>query len=429
MSELVAYLDGVRIGVVAQSAGGSLSFTYDDDHRADPEATPLSLSLPLVRSVHKNRPTRSFLQGLLPDSPGRLTELAREYRTNANNPFALLGHIGRDAAGAVQLLEPGESSDDAAQRQGNVRELSDGDFADLIADLVRNRDTWGKRTEDARWSLPGAQPKVALFRTEGGRWAVPQDSTPTTHILKPAVPPYSDHHINEFMTMAAARALGIHVASDFLETTERGDAVFVAERYDRQQRDARWHRLHQEDLCQALSVPPENKYQSEGGPGVAAITRLLSSLPDAEDRWVNAERFFDALVFSVASLGTDAHAKNYSLLLRRERATLAPLYDLGSHAPYAKGGGAPTLAMSIGGEYVASRIGIDALVDVGVRLGLAREAASARAHEIAGGIVDAYATAGDAARAQLGADPFIDTMVDSIRDYASARGWAQRRPA
>ncbi|MGM7667977.1 HipA domain-containing protein [Microbacterium sp. A93] len=423
-SELFAYLDGEAIGVVEQSAGGALSFTYDDDFRRRRDATPLSLSMPLVRAGHKNKPVRAFLQGLLPDSPGRLAELGREYRVSANNPFALLSHIGRDAAGAVQLLPPGEASADAAERQGDVRELSDTDFAELVADLVRNGDTWGRHADDARWSLPGAQPKVALFRTEKGRWAVPQDSTPTTHILKPAVAPYPDHHINEFMTMAAARALRLHVADDFLVSTERGDAVFVSTRYDRRIEEGRWHRLHQEDFCQALSVPPDMKYQSEGGPGIAAIARLINSLPDAEDRRGNAKQFYEALVFSVASLGTDAHAKNYSLLLQRDRARLAPLYDLGSYAPYlAAGGGNPKIAMSIDGECNVGRISLDALVGAAARLGIDRDWAEMRAHDITDGIVTAYAAAADAAREQLGDDPFVGRVLDSIHEHASSRSW------
>lgn len=423
-SELLVYLDGEAIGVIEQSEGGALSFAYDAEYRVRRDATPLSLSLPLVRARHKNKPVRAFLQGLLPDSPGRLAELAREHHVSANNPFALLSHVGRDAAGAVQLLPPGEASADAAGRQGDLRELSDSDFAELVADLVRNGDTWGRRSDDARWSLPGAQPKVALFRTQEGRWAVPQDSTPTTHILKPAVAPYPDHHINEFMTMAAARALRLHVADDFLVTTERGDAVFVSTRYDRRLEEGRWHRLHQEDLCQALSVPPDKKYQAEGGPGIAAIARLFDALPDAEDRQRNARRFFEALVFSLASLGTDAHAKNYSLLLRRDRATVAPLYDLGSYAPYlSAGGGDPKLAMSIDGEYSVGRIGLDALVGVAKRLGVDGDWAEARVREITGGLVDAYAAAADVARMQLGGDPFIARMLDSIHEYASSCSW------
>lgn len=120
-SELVAYLDGVEIGVFEQSLSGALSFRYDDAYRAQRDATPLSLSLPLVRAAHKNRPARAFLQGLLPDSSGRLAELAREYRVSGGNPFVLLSHVGRDAAGAVQLLPPGEASRDAAVRASSSR--------------------------------------------------------------------------------------------------------------------------------------------------------------------------------------------------------------------------------------------------------------------------------------------------------------------
>lgn len=217
--------------------------------------------MPLVRESHKNRPVRAFLHGLLPDSDGRLAELGREYRVSPNNPFALLAHVGRDAAGAVQILPEGDDSPDAAARHGDVTELDENEFGAVIADVIANRDTWGRRETNVRWSLPGVQPKVALFRTAQGAWAVPNDSTPTTHIIKPAVPPYSNHHINEFMTMSAARHLGLHVANDFMITTDRDDHAFVSERYDRAEHNGRWWRLHQEDFCQAMAVPLLNKYQ------------------------------------------------------------------------------------------------------------------------------------------------------------------------
>ena len=424
MTELCVYLDGGFIGTMHQAPGGNITFTYDDDYRRAPDATPLSLAMPLVRAQHKNRAVRPFLQGLLPDSIGRLEELAREYRVSAENPFALLTHIGRDAAGAVQLLPPDEESPDAARRQGEVTELSDDEFADVIADVIANRETWGRHNPSARWSLPGAQPKIALFRTEHGRWAVPTDSTPTTHILKPAVPPYSDHHLNEFMTMSAARHLGLDVADDFIFTTNRGDAVFVSTRYDRERRGTRWARLHQEDLCQAMSVPPRNTYQEDGGPSVNRIAQLFAGLPSREDRARNTEGFFDSLAFNVAALGTDAHAKNYSLLLRGERATLAPLYDLGSHAAYPSPSGASlTSAMSIDGEYRMSGIGLGHLVSAGRRLGLEAEHAHFRAEQVTGGIVEAYRAAADDARAQLGEHPFIERLVSSITEYAEQRGW------
>lgn len=426
--QLAVFLDGLRVGTLFQTDQGNLTFTYDDEYRRGRAATPLSLSLPLVRAEHRNRPTRAFLQGLLPDSAGRLTDLAREFGVSPRNPFALLAHMGRDAAGAVQILPEGEAGADAASRRGEVNILSDEDFADLVADLISNQDTWGRRgNANARWSLPGAQPKVALFRTASGGWAVPQDSTPTTHIVKPAVPPYSDHHINEFMTMAAARQLGLIVADDFIVTTTRGDHAFVSVRYDRRQVDGVWHRLHQEDLCQAMAVPPEKKYQADGGPGIATIAQFLTSNADATDARDNASRFFDAVVFNVAALGTDAHAKNYSLLLDGDRVTLAPLYDLGSHAPYpVRGDALARLAMSVEGEYRAASINTLSLARTGRRLGLQEARAFDRATEITSGVVDAFGAAAELARTQLGEHEFIERMQDSILHHAQERGWHPR---
>ena len=86
-------------------------------------------------------------------------------------------------------------------------------------------------------------------------------------------------------------------------------------------------------MCQALSVHPSLKYQSDGGPAVGDIADLLNRLP-IEDRDVNAQRFFKALAFNFLIGGTDAHAKNYSLILIGSRAQVSPLYDAASAAPY-----------------------------------------------------------------------------------------------
>jgi serine/threonine-protein kinase HipA len=48
--------------------------------------------------------------------------------------------------------------------------------------------------------------------------------------------------------------------------------------------------------------------------------------------------------------GTDAHAKNYSLLLERDQVRLAPLYDVASALPYAHEREVQ-MAMKLGGDY------------------------------------------------------------------------------
>jgi serine/threonine-protein kinase HipA len=115
-------------------------------------------------------------------------------------------------------------------------------------------------------------------------------------------------------------------------------------------------RIHQEDLCQALGLMPGKKYQEDGGPGipeVVALIRRVSSDPD-----VDVDRFLKANMFNWLIGGTDAHAKNYSLLIGAgDEIRLAPLYDLSSQLAY------PELieqrvSMKIGNHHDIRRVGI-----------------------------------------------------------------------
>lgn len=68
-------------------------------------------------------------------------------------------------------------------------------------------------------------------------------------------------------------------------------------------------------------------------------------------------RFVDALALNWLIAGTDAHAKNYSLLLAGSQVRLAPLYDVASILPYDIDVLGQELAMKIGGEYRLKVIG------------------------------------------------------------------------
>lgn len=137
------------------------------------------------------------------------------------------------------------------------------------------------------------------------------------------------------------------------------------------------------------------KYQNEGGPGVASVSKLLREVmaPDiAEDAvW----RFADALIWNWLIAGTDAHAKNYSLLLAGNQIRLAPLYDIASALPYGTHERKLRFAMKLGGDYrVYPRHNMwpAAARD----LGLDREALMTRVRELADVVWDAFA---DAAKA------------------------------
>ncbi|MCK9910391.1 HipA domain-containing protein, partial [Microbacteriaceae bacterium K1510] len=102
-----------------------------------------------------------------------------------------------------------------------------------------------------------------------------------------------------------------------------GDTPYLlVERYDRQTLPGgQIIRLHQEDFCQALSIPPELKYEDEGGPGTAAALSLIdeNTARHADDRL----SFIRRLIFTYLIGNADAHAKNYALLYQRLRPDLA----------------------------------------------------------------------------------------------------------
>lgn len=368
--ELNVYLDGTPMGALVQTGRGDQQFFYEESYLSRANPTPLSLSMPTASRFYRGKPVRAYLDNLLPDNIGVRQEWGRRYGVSYRNPFALLEHVGRDTPGAVQILPPGKETDDAAIRIGDVEWLSDSEVHGMIRELAQHSDDWNPGRYGGRWSLSGGQAKIALYRDEGsGRWGIPRGSTPTTHILKPPLPDHEQHHVNEVLCLKAARHLGMDTAG--IDMIDDGDTrAVVMSRYDRRRAaDGRLVRLHQEDMCQALSVMAEKKYQSDGGPGVAQIADLFRSLGPL-DRTYSRRAFFRGLVYNVTIGGTDAHAKNYSMMLAGNRARLAPLYDIGSAAPQPQVSSLRS-AMKIGKTWrmldvwdddwraVASRIGLD----------------------------------------------------------------------
>jgi serine/threonine-protein kinase HipA len=176
---------------------------------------------------------------------------------------------------------------------------------------------------------------------------------PTTHILKPAVTGLDDHDLNEHLCLTAARLLGLYAASSRVASFG-AERVIVLERYDRHRTPTGTiARVHLEDICQALGVLPTSKYQNERGPTPELIVELLrrTVLPPSAAA-ENVDRFVDALAFNWVIGGTDAHAKNYSVLLAGSQVRLAPLYDVATALVY-EDMYLPRLrmAMKIGGEY------------------------------------------------------------------------------
>jgi len=191
-------------------------------------------------------------------------------------------------------------------------------------------------------SLAGAQDKLAVALVNN-EIALTKGTSPTTHIIKPPISDIPDSVFNEYFCMVLAQRMNLPVASVAVRYAESIPYLLI-ERYDRTEDH---HRLHQEDFCQALSVPPELKYENEGGPSIKSCLDLIEhySLRPAVDRIT----VIQTIIFNYLIGNADAHAKNYSFLYQTRRPQLAPAYDLLSTAVYPQL--SQKMAMKIGGKY------------------------------------------------------------------------------
>jgi serine/threonine-protein kinase HipA len=347
--ELLVVLDDEIAGTLTRLRDGRLRFEYSDDYGERRTETPLSVSMPIDVRSHADHVVTPWLWGLLPDNEAVLSRWARQFHASASSPFSMLGTpIGHDCAGAVRFTAP-DTVDELIGRSGDVTWLTEDDVAERLRDLKRDTTAWLGREFTGQFSLAGAQAKTALLN-EDGRWGVPSGAAATSHILKPAVAGLDDHDLNEHLCMTAARRAGLVVART--EVARFGEeTAIVVERYDRRRRDRELLRVHQEDVCQALGLPPSRKYQNEGGPSPRDVAGLLRQVmpPRVADEAIR--RFLDALAWNWLIAGTDAHAKNYSLLLSGREVRLAPLYDVASALPYGMHERSLRFAMKIGGDY------------------------------------------------------------------------------
>jgi serine/threonine-protein kinase HipA len=349
---LIVLLDGHPAGTLTQGEGGVLELTYDDSYRGLSRAIPVSLSMLLSDATHIGRVVHAFCQGLLPDNVDVLERWARDFQVSARNPFALLRHVGEDCAGAVQFVRP-DRVEVMLGNEGSIAPLTDEQIADRLRTLRRDPSAWHLAAA-GQFSLAGAQAKTALHRNpDTGVWGDPSGAVPTTHIIKPAIVGFDDHDLNEHLCLSAARIVGLRAAVSSVQSFA-GERAIVVDRYDRRPVNSdEVRRVHQEDMCQALGMRPSAKYQSEGGPSPEQIIGLLREVvtPRAAAT-LEVNRFVDALALNWLIAGTDAHAKNYSMLLTPGQVRLAPLYDIASALPY-DDMYLPRLrlAMRIGSEY------------------------------------------------------------------------------
>lgn len=133
-------------------------------------------------------------------------------------------------------------------------------------EVIANPGEWNPQQVAGRWSLAGAQPKLALYRTIAGGWARPTGGTPTNAVLKPAshVP---DLALNEYLSLLTAQHLGLRTAKSELLTLPHaknysivmwGRQAVLAPLYD----VASWALIPQDDAPAYVPMNIGGKYRT-----------------------------------------------------------------------------------------------------------------------------------------------------------------------
>ncbi len=322
-----------------------LSFEYDTKYLKRATAVKLSTSLPLQEKAFGHRETSAFFSGLLPDELVR-KRLARYLGISEQNTFALLKEIGGECAGAVSVYEEGQSPD--RQEEYRYRILEDTEAHKILSAIDKRPMMVGE--DDIRISGAGAQDKLIIALVDG-KIAIPMGNTPSTHIIKPAIKDLDHSVFNEFFCLKLAKAMKLPVPEVFVHWL-KGEPYYLIERYDRRKGDnGKIIRLHQEDFCQTLNIPPEHKYEDEGGPTLRRCFKLLDQrIERGNMAGINKLIFLRGVIFNFLIGNGDAHGKNFSLLYDGEAEALAPFYDLMNTIVYHNAFKAK-MAMKIAGKY------------------------------------------------------------------------------
>ncbi len=341
-------LNNKFVGVLQQDDNGKYFFQY-----AEKAHQPLSLSLPLRSNrYYSNKECKGFFNGLLPESDNVRKAIGKKYGVSPRNDFSLLKAIGYDCAGAVSFTDvmvgktPLDELPEYFEIEGKI--FSDAELEKFITELPKKPLALG--ADGMRLSLAGAQDKTAIVLIDN-KVAIPALEVPTTHILKPAIADLKETVENEYICMKAASLLGISVPEIEIRKVN-GIKYFLIERYDREIKNGKLKRIHQEDFCQASNVVSAFKYQAEGGVSFADCFEVLKKTSRPA---VSIVKFLNMMVFNYLIGNNDAHGKNFSILHYPDgKIELAPAYDILSTQVYKDL--SSKMAMKIGGHYEPKNI-------------------------------------------------------------------------
>lgn len=278
------------VGILERNEQGKMHFSYLQDIK-----NAISQAMPLKEKTFDHKNCKAYFGGLIPENEIVKETLARKYDFNPRDLFSFLMHVGKDCVGAISFH---------ATSEPNI----------LDNEILLKTDIKGESAA----LLPGEDQQKAICLIEN-KIVFPVKPSFSTHIMK-----MDENEINIYniyFCLKMAQYAGLLVPAFYLKNYLKRP-VLIIKRTDRVIEKNYVRRLHQEDICQALGISVNRKYEYDKGPGFSELFDLLkvTCVPAYAKNYL-----VKAVLFNIAINYTQAHGKHFSLIAKvPNRWELAP---------------------------------------------------------------------------------------------------------
>jgi serine/threonine-protein kinase HipA len=297
---------------------GTLERTEEYVFSYHPDASPsdaVSLTMPVRLKSWESRDLHPVFQMNLPEGALLIAVRNAIAKVAGTDDMTVLRVVGGNTIGRNRFSRLEDDTPMFPSEPESLEEiLSFPDAFELFNELVVRY--------ALRSGVSGVQPKVLLPATERAT------AVSSGYIVKSWGADFPQLGANEFFCMQAARKAGL--ATPEFHLSENG-GLFVMKRFDI---NADGVSCGFEDFCSLQGLGTDGKYNGSYEKAAKTIDAFVSPEYRIEAR----ERFFGALVLSVAVRNGDAHLKNYGVLYDDTKGSvrLTPVYDIVTTTAYLK---------------------------------------------------------------------------------------------
>lgn len=321
MTQLNIFYEKDEIGILKyEPINDVFSFEYSHDWKI--KGFELS---PYMKfdSVISNNVIKNFIENLLPEGKGREI-LTNMYHISKNNLFALIQLIGKDTTGALTFnLEHNTFIT-------SFREITISELSHRIKDRKNVPiEVWDG---NVRLSVAGVQDKLPITIIDE-KYGFAQGELASTHILKFESNNYN-LVFNEYLSLKLAYFAGLKIPNIQIVHFD-SEVVLQVERFDRELiSNDKIIRKHIIDGCQALNLNVMHKYERAFGKELkdykegASFEKIFTLIEKCSSPIIAKRDIITWIIVNLCLGNSDAHGKNISFFIEKNKMELTPFYDI-----------------------------------------------------------------------------------------------------